>query len=237
KGGLAVFLSSFAVVALVETVLMRVNIFVISSLIPNNLSPYFPTESSWLSGKPYSDLAEKIRASGFKKLFSARNFNSDGSECDMLTVFSNEGGSVIARVIFENYGGGVYATYMFCSKICPNPGSGARYIVSSNMALARGFKHASDVLMRRYPFVSGFFKLLKIHQKRLADSGRPAASLENLTLERVQEYLDRTFIFNVDSGILNAEKDAAELGVWTDEGKYRLWVETILLSYFGAAPD
>ena len=67
--------------------------------------------------------------------------------------------------------------------------------------------------------------------KRLAACGSSAVAVSEDPLADLNGTIDAELAANIKSGLINLPSAWDEDGVYTDEGKYRIWISTMKMSY------
>ncbi|MBG30667.1 MAG: hypothetical protein CMI31_11800 [Opitutae bacterium] len=124
----------------------------------------------------------------------------------------------------------IYVTYS-ASSISKE---GDRYVTDNSLLPYGGCFPDKWKLVRR-PLMRSPSRLLKRHEKRLVKSGKTFMPWLDLPLNDTKEQhrlLERT---NEDRGILNPRPSWEQFGRFSQEGRYRMWKEILLLKYFGVS--
>ncbi len=125
-------------------------------------------------------------------------------------------------------GGNITVCYSLSSE-----GADGRRWVTDNFYLPFGGFYPENWLVERRPWTRRLSRMLSRHQKRLARSGANLVPWETPPLEdlnRQQQQMDQ---LNIEMGFLLPHAEREEHGKITPEGRYRVWMESWLLSYLG----
>lgn len=215
---------------LVETVY---NWFAISALSTSPL-PLFPRYSINPSGGEWPvqprvlKIREWLRGEGFQRAQAIRAEIGGGLHLRVL-VYQNMDATVRAQMTFLPQGSGAIVVCCAFSSITAD---GRRYITDNLYIPFAGFFPENWYVERR-PWNRSIKRLYARHRRRLAASGSAAAAFMDeplADLNASQHELDR---LNTELGFLHPHNERDSFGKITQEGRYRVWKELLLLNYFG----
>ena len=224
---LVFFLSWF----LLETIYNWLIINALSrSLIP--LFPRFqlnPNHDEWPSTKAFTSLQDWLKNQGFKKLESVKAVLGNAMAI-RSSIYQNEEGSLRCQILFFPS----RTSKTLVAFILSTRTKEGKIMVTDNVSLPYGGYYPKHWFIRRKPLISSLPKLLKYHRKYLREKKlnfepwNIKASLEDLNSQQL--LLEET---NLQCGFLLPREFQSEYGRITVDGRYRLWKEIWLLSYFG----
>ena len=199
-------------------------------------TPLFPhyrrneETDEWPADPTYIRLREWIRKQEFKQVESLRAYPFP-ELCIREFHFDSKDDLIRLSVNFIPRGlDTLYVTHS-ASSISKE---GERY-VTDNAFLPYGGYFPDKWILDRKPLTRSPSKLLKRHNERLNASGKEFTPWQDLPLNDINEQhrlLERT---NEDRGILNPRPNWEQYGRFSQEGRYRLWKEILLLKYFGVS--
>lgn len=209
------------------------NWFAISALSASAL-PLFPryvvnpTGGEWPVQPRVLKIREWLRAGGFRRAQALKAEIGGGVELRVL-VYQNPEATVRAQITFLPQGNGAIVV---CCAFNSVAADGSRYVTDNLYIPFAGF-YPENWFVERRPWNRSLPRLLARHRARMAASGAvPAAfSAEPIAdLNAGQRELDR---LNTELGFLHPHHERDNLGKITQEGRYRVWKEILLLNYFG----
>lgn len=196
----------------------------------------YKTENSWKVGKFYSVLKNRIKRLGFSQDVSSKTV-ADGYEAILAytNYFLSSDKNIFLSFEFVLPETSDEIAAHLISKIRLSDSS-ERFILTRNANRPIGLFAPKDWTYSNYPMVSDIFKLLKIHHKKIEMLGGIPIPMQSEPIDFVRSMEKDWQNANVDYGILTPPDAVQENGVLTSNGKYRLWIEILLLTYFGYAP-
>lgn len=224
------FATGFLIWPLLETIHSWINIRALShSTLP--LFPRFKVNrdgDAWPNQPRFIALREWLRE---EKFVSVQALKADLAEGLALrvSVYNDTDARIRLQIMFIPQPTGNVTLCTVFSSVTEN---GER-LVTDNIFLPFGGFYPENWEVERHPWIRSPEALMCLHLRRLA--ARPQL-LQPFTddpindLNQQQQLLERT---NTDSGILFPRSQHEEHGVLTWEGRYRVWKEAWLLSYFG----
>jgi hypothetical protein len=145
-------------------------------------------------------------------------------------VYDNPDRTIRLQVIFIPSRSGMVSA---CCSFLSQTASGAR-LITDNLFLPFGGFYPENWQVVRCPWRRSPTSLLHLHQKRLKSVSEEVSPIETDPVDDMnhqQAVLERV---NTDLGFLIPAHLRDEHGKITWEGRYRVWKEVWLLSYFGA---
>lgn len=210
------------------------------AFLSEHFSSRFPrrkrTVNSWKIGKNYSDFKNQIEARGFIRTCSSETTDEayDGVlACN--TYFISGDASILLSIEFTLPESTDDVIAHFISRVAL-PDSSEKIFLTRNANRPMGLFSPEDWSYLNFPMESDIFKVLDIHKKRIEELGGKLLAIDSDALDLVRGMENDWQKANVEYGILNDPRDVGELGILTSDGKYRLWIESLLLTYFGYAP-
>jgi hypothetical protein len=196
--------------------------------------PLFPrfminrTGDAWPNQRRFIALRNWLREEKFAHVQSLTADQPAGPPL-RVSVYNDPEGHIRLQLLFTPQPAGNVA---LCAVFTSITASGAR-LVTDNVYMPFGGFYPTDWEVERHPWIRSPEALMCRHLRRLA--GKPEL-LQPITdepiteLNQQQQALERT---NTEHGILFPRSQHEEYGVLTWEGRYRVWKEAWLLSYFG----
>jgi hypothetical protein len=196
--------------------------------------PLFPSfkinrdGDAWPNQRRFISLREWLREEKFQHVQSLKADLVDGQVL-RVSVFNDADAHIRLQVMFlPQRTGNVSVCAVFSSLTL----SGTR-LVTDNVYLPFGGFYPENWAVERHPWIRSTEALLCRHLRRLA--GRPEHLAPFIDepihdLNQQQRVIERT---NTKLGFLLPRSQHEEHGVLTWEGRYRVWKEAWLLSYFG----
>lgn len=201
------------------------------SVSPLPLFPRFSINHSgeeWPTQPRFLKVRDWLRANGFKQVQALKAEVGPGMHL-RVSVYQDAEAAIRLQITFLPQPGGALAvTY----SLATNTVSGHRY-VTDNLHLPFGGFYPENWLVERNPWRRSLEKLVKRHRERLMRNNELAApwTTDPLTdLNAQQRDLDR---INTELGFLFPQSEREEHGKISHEGRYRIWKEYWMLSYFG----
>jgi len=196
--------------------------------------PLFPSfkinreGDAWPNQRRFISLRDWLREEKFQHVQSLKADLVDGQVL-RVSVFNDADANIRLQVMFLPQRTG---NVSLCAVFSSLTQSGTR-LVTDNVYLPFGGFYPENWEVERHPWIRSTEALMCRHLKRLAS--RP----EHMTpfidepindLNQQQKVIERT---NTELGFLLPRSEREEHGVLTWEGRYRVWKEAWLLSYFG----
>lgn len=210
------------------------------SMISSRFSRRFPirrqTPNSWKIGSYFSDLKKRIEDSGFKKISSSKTIDENYTLIlAYTTYFLSNDNTILLSVEFTLPESTNEMASHIVSKVRLKDSS-EFYIITRNANRPIGLFAPENYRYVNYPMCADIFKILSIHKKRIEMLDAEPIAIDYDVLDFVRSLENDWQKANLEYGILNTQNDISEKGILSCEGKYRLWIEILLLTYFGYAP-
>lgn len=213
--------------ALVETLIYWLQICAASS---SGLPPFGTrrkVESAWSCEPSMIRLKRKIEGLGFKKSGAFLVEFGNGMSAK-TTIFDSADGRTRLDVTFAPAGGGAYAVSSSAYSV---DSDGARWATDGNPTpFGLSFPDGWKVL--RKPLACDPLRLLKIHAARLEKSGKTFVQIPETPDRYASEIAGGVERQSARDGLMNAGAEAEESGIFTQEGKTRIWLDMIATNYF-----
>ncbi len=206
----------------------------VSALSKSNY-PLFPAFSAnlsgleWPLGKSLLRLKNQIKDAQFVFVQSLKSELGSGIFLRMA-VFQHVSAETRLHVYFTPDVGGAVRYFLSFHSVLPD----GKRISTDNLALPFGGFYPETWELDRRPRCQNFLKLKALHEERKAAFGRQQWARFDLNpldeINQQQRMLER---LNLEMGFLNPVSEQEEHGKLSYEGRYRVWVELLLLNYFG----
>ncbi len=223
--------TAFLVWFLLETLYNWLAIHALSrSDIP--LFPRFSTNNGgqeWPMQQRLTTIRDWLAANGFRKVQAVQ---ADlGMDLKIRScVYEDSERKVRLQVVFiPNRTGSVSACYSLASQT-----EGGLRLVSDNLFLPFGGFYPENWRVFRSPWTRSLPRLLRKHRKRLESCGEAVVPFESDPVDELNHQQAVLEKVNTELGFLIPHHLREEYGKITREGRYRVWKEVWLLSYFGA---
>ena len=196
--------------------------------------PLFPsfekneTGDEWPAQRSFIGLREWLRREEFTRIAAIR---AEVLESMVLrqSIYQSKDGMVRVQVMFLPHRSGKVAA---CYNISSQTRDEQR-LITDNQFLPYGGFFPESWSVERKPWTRSIEVLLKRHEKRMRESDMEFVRWEDdplIDLNDQQRILER---INTDLGFLFPRHMQEEFGKITTQGRYRVWKEIWLLSYFG----
>lgn len=225
-----IVLITFLIWFLVETTYNWVAIGILSkSTIP--LFPSFEADEGgekWPTSNRFLALKESMREEGFERICALRARLGEGTYINS-SIYEDEKKQIRVQLLFIPVKPNVLSV---CCTLSSLNEKGER-IITDNVFLPFGGYYPENWHLLRKPCQRRFSKLLSLHRKRI-DSMLPSLlSWDNDPLTDLREQYQLLQKTNTERGFLLPSNVRETHGRITSEGRYRIWKEIWLLSYFG----
>ena len=221
---------SLIVVVFLDTVWTRAVIVSFSLAMPRRFIMPREVESAWRPGPKFYALKKSIEDAGFSRALSLRTDMPGRKDiCELCTVFVSSDSKTVLNVSFA-----VARAEMATSLTLLSRNASGHSFVTSNQPAADGLIFPSDCSRVLKPWAGNFGKLLKIHNRRL--EGETLSELPPPSLSGYWNDCQRLERENMALGILTPVSEIEEYGILTPDGKYKLWIDTLILAYLGIPP-
>ncbi len=210
------------------------------AFLSEHFSERFPhrrsTLSSWKIGKSYSDFKEQIESRGFKRVGSSETTDEayDGILAYNTYFISDDALTLLSIEFTLPESTDEITTHLI--SMAKFGGDNVEIFLTRNANRPIGLFAPQEYSYLNLPMQHDTFKLLDIHKARIKEAAGKLIAIDSDALEFVRKMENDWQNANIEYGILNNKRDVDELGILTSEGKYRLWIESLLLTYFGYAP-
>ena len=201
------------------------------SVSPMPLFPRFSVNASgeeWPTHPRLLKIRDWLRAHDFKQVQALKAEVGSGVHL-RVSVYQNTEATIRAQITFLPQAGG---TLSVCYALSSNTVSGCRY-VTDNLYLPFGGFYPENWLVKRSPWQRSLARLMASHRDRLARGNvivTPWTTDPLNDLNHQQRELEQ---INTELGFLFPHGEREEHGKISHEGRYRVWKEYWLLSYFG----
>ena len=227
----------FFITLILYSVFLRIYIAFLSEHFDRRFPRRKETGNSWKIGADYADLKERIEALGFRVLASSKTVDEayDGILAYNTYFYSPEK-RLFLSVEFPFPDSTNEIVAHFVSKVCPGDSRRPFHFLTRNAHRPMGLFAPECWSYANFPMLSDMFELLKIHEKRVEAARGKVLEIGDAPLDFVREMESEWQSANEEYGILTPPADVESEGILTSEGKYRLWIESLLLTYFGYVP-
>ena len=194
--------------------------------------PLFPrfrnntTGEEWPAQQKLIELRNWLRSNKFNK--EQALIANIGYEVDIRSsVYQDETGTIRAQILFVPLGNGLIS---HCISFTSDSAHGGHFI-TDNLNTPYGGYYPENWNVCRKPWSRNPDRLLKYHKKRIESFELEQYEIDPIDdINQQQGVLERT---NIEAGFLVPHHLQEEMGRITWEGRYRVWKEVWLLSYFG----
>ncbi len=201
------------------------------SVSPLPLFPKFTANTSgeeWPTNPRLLKIRNWLRANGFKQVQALKAEVGPGIYL-RVSIYQDSEAKTRAQVTFFPQANGALSV---CYSLSSNTVSGYRYVTDNLYLPFAGF-YPENWLVKRNPWTRSLARLMAAHKNRLAYANAlctpwttdPLSDLNNQQRELEQ--------INTELGFLFPHSEREEHGKISHEGRYRVWKEYWLLSYFG----
>jgi len=106
-------------------------------------------------------------------------------------------------------------------------------IITDNTFMPYGGAYPTNWNVARFPITRKITLLQKKHENRRSRKEETLKAFDEDILDWVEDAQKELETINVEKGLLNERRDRREFGKMTGEGRYRIWIEFLMLNYFG----
>jgi hypothetical protein len=201
------------------------------SVSPLPLFPRFVINSSgeeWPTDPRLLKIREWLRSQNFRQIQALKAEVGPGVYL-RVSVYQDPQAEVRIQVTFLPQGNGAISV---CYGVSSQTVSGYRY-VTDNLYLPFGGFYPEDWLVERNPWKRSLEKLLSRHRERLRKASEMLLPWSTEPLDDLNSQQRQLEQVNTELGFLLPHADREDFGKMTYEGRYRVWKEIWLLSYFG----
>ncbi|MEI6861472.1 MAG: hypothetical protein WCL04_04390 [Verrucomicrobiota bacterium] len=195
------------------------------------LFPRFTVNESgeeWPTHPPLLRLRDWLRARGFKPVQALQAEVAPGLRL-RSSFYQDATAAIRLQVLFLPQAGGALAV---CFALSTQTASGRRY-VTDNLCLPFGGFYPESWLVERSLWRRSLPSLVVRHQARLAQAGETAVAWIDDPLSDINAQQRELERINTELGFLFPPSEREEHGKITQAGRYRVWKECWLVSYFG----
>lgn len=184
----------------------------------------------WPAESRYLRMRDWLRRHRFRKRQSLKAELFAGSEL-RSTIYDSDDGAIRLQVLFVPRREGTLSACAVFSSVLED----GRRLVSDNIFMPFGGFYPENWHLARHPLQRSLNRLYKLHRRRLERESTPCVSWsrEEEPLEDLNEQQKMLEKVNTDMGFLFPRYLREEHGKFTQSGRYRVWLEIWLLSYFG----
>jgi hypothetical protein len=196
--------------------------------------PLFPrytlnqSGEEWPTLPQYIKLRDWLRTNGFKQIQALKSEIAPSLYLRISIYQSADSGMRLQITFLPQNNGSLSA----CYSLATNTITGLRY-VTDNLHLPFGGFYPENWQLSRQPWRRSLIGLVKAHRERLVrnhEQSVPWTTDPLNDLNGQQHELER---INTELGFLFPQAEREEHGKISHEGRYRVWKEYWLLSYFG----
>lgn len=184
----------------------------------------------WPNEEGFIRLRDRIRQAGFSRV-AALITELDEHFAVRSVVFSNPERNIRLQVTFFPYRAGNLATSFSLTSILAD---GTR-LVTDNHYMPYGGFYPDNWAIERKPWTRDFGALLQRHMERMDAAGKTFQYITSDPLTDINEQQAALERLNYELGFLVPAHKQEEDGRISYAGRYRVWKELWLLSYFGIA--
>lgn len=232
KSFLTLFFLVFLVWLLLETVFNWIKV----SLFSKSPIPMFPRYQinydgdEWPVDSAAIDTKDWLSKNGYSK---AQSLKCELAEEFVLrtTFYRNDEDHTRIQILFLPTP--TSARTIFFS-ICSKMDNDTR-IMTDNISMPFAIFTPENWIMARKPLILSLQKLLNLHQKRVEESEATPVQFDTEPYDDLEEQRRKLEEVNIHHGFLYPQEYHEEYGRLTSEGRYRMWKEMWLMSYFGKA--
>ena len=205
---------------------VRVYSYEDTPLFPNYFRNEEPDE--WPTDSRHIELREWIRGKGFRQVGSLRA-NLFAEYYIREFHFDSEDELTRLTINFIPQGRSGLCVSHAVSSVAKD---GVRYITDNAFAPFGGY-FPNNWILDRKPFNRSVAKLLERHQERIKNSDKEFSQWQDEPANCTKEQHRLLEKINRERGILNPRAKWEQYGRFSQEGRYHLWREILLLNYFG----
>lgn len=201
------------------------------SVSPLPLFPRFAASQAgeeWPTHARLLKIRDWLRSNGFKQVQALRA-EVGPSIYLRVSVYQDAEAMIRVQVTFLPQGNGALCV---CYSLSSNTVSGRRY-VTDNLYLPFGGFYPENWLVKRSPWRRSLAGLMAVHRERLARAHEIVAPWTSDPLNDLNHQQRELEQINTELGFLFPQAQREEHGKISHEGRYRVWKEYWLLSYFG----
>ena len=148
-----------------------------------------------------------------------------------VSIYDNSSTTSRIQVLFMPKNKGTPSIYFSINSIS----DGGDRLITDNHSLPFGGYYPKDWYHSRKPLIGSLAQLHKIHQQRLAKYSFARACFTRDPLSELNGQQRQLENLNIKNGIIVSPAEQDEVGMLTEEGRYRIWIEMWLIAYTGKA--
>ncbi len=227
---LVVVLAFFLLWFLLETLYNWLAIHALS-VSPLPLFPKFTANNSgeeWPTHPRLLKIRDWLRSNGFKQV-QALKAEVGPSIYLRVSVYQDAEARIRAQITFFPQANGSLSV---CYSLSSNTVSGYRYVTDNLYLPFAGF-YPENWLVKRSPWTRSLSRLMAAHRDRLAGASAISTPWTTDPLNDLNSQQRELEQINTELGFLFPHAEREEHGKISHEGRYRVWKEYWLLSYFG----
>lgn len=199
--------------------------------------PLFPrfhrneSGDEWPNQPRFIALRDWLRKEGFKRTDALK---SEIADVVVLrsSIYENEDETIRLQVMFlPQRSGNITFAFSLASQ-----NEDGRRLITDNFFLPYGGYYPENWVMERRPLTRSVEKLLQRHKDRMQTmNGSAFLPWKSDSLNEINKQQHLLEALNTEAGFLNTQENQEVDGRLSAEGRYRVWKEIWLLSYFGRA--
>jgi len=195
--------------------------------------PLFPDlrkvdELEWPANKRFFLIKDWIREKEYEYI-GAFKYVHESEALQQVAVYQSPDRLDILQVMIVPDATGVIMDQVSFSSLSKE---GIR-LITDNTFMPYGGVYPENWKVKRFPATRKIDRIWKHHEKRKAAEKSEMLPFDEDILEWVEEAQIELESENVKKGLLNPKNDRREYGKLTGEGRYRIWIEFLMLNYFG----
>ncbi len=207
-----------------ETLLYWININAASVSECARPRQYESIDNAWRPERRFIKLKEKIFSLGFTQE-AAMVSKIDGTPVIYQTCFDSSDRKTRLSVAFILHGG----VWITASSAYSKTDNGD-ILYTEAIPLAFGLRYPKKFKVSRFPMIENPLKIVKIHTKRVKARKDSMSEILSDPMEDSADTMHEIEEYNRKIGLVSADINSDEY--FTEEGKYNIWKDMILINYF-----
>ncbi|MGC6454977.1 MAG: hypothetical protein ACON39_01530 [Coraliomargaritaceae bacterium] len=200
---------------------------------PLPLFPKFRENSDgdeWPAQARYIRLKDWLRENNYRNIaaLKAELFEENYLR---VSIYENRESGVRIQVLFIPKGNNTSSVFFSIHSIAADESR----LITDNHTLPFGGFYPDNWLHLRKPLQGSLSSLHQLHCKRVAKIGFQSTNFSTSPLEELNSQQRHLENLNIHNGIIVPLSKQEEDGMLTEKGRYRIWVEMWLITYFGKA--
>lgn len=184
-----------------------------------------PVDDAWIDSPKYAELMRRIESAGYKKSGSfMMKIDEELDLAQYATTFDS--GNTRLCITFP-FGDGSLMVALAKTVLADG-----RVLLTEARNIPNGFDYPENYISENRPFISNPLELLKIHARRLSESGAKPLPLDSLPFDDLNCAVNAEIDASQKSGLTNPVRYWEDDGVFTEDGKFRFWKMSVLMAYF-----